>query len=132
MSGERSVLFSQIQELAAPSGVMRSTFLQRRNCIKLCFMDESVHDKLLTETNGRPAEAGPEAISQLLDDWLKREVFRRTLALASAAHELKTPLAVMSGYTDLLLGERLGPLTEGQRNVPFTSRDGTELANTFQ
>ncbi|MBZ5522483.1 MAG: HAMP domain-containing histidine kinase [Acidobacteriia bacterium] len=76
-----------------------------------------MHDKLLTETNGRPAEAGPEAISQLLDDWLKREVFRRTLALASAAHELKTPLAVMSGYTDLLLGERLGPLTDGQRNV---------------
>ena len=61
--------------------------------------------------------ATPETISRLLGDWLKREVFQRTLALASAAHELKTPLAVMSGYTDLLLGERLGPLTEGQRTV---------------
>ena len=58
-----------------------------------------------------------EAISGLFDDWLKREVFRRTLALASAAHELKTPLAVMSGYTDLLLGERLGPLTDAQKTV---------------
>ena len=37
--------------------------------------------------------------------------------MASAAHELKTPLAVMSGYTDLLLGERLGPLSEAQRTV---------------
>src|SRR5436309_11323292 len=59
--------------------------------------------------------ATPETISRLLGDWLKREVFRRTMALASAAHELKTPLAVMSGYTDLLLGERLGTLTEAQR-----------------
>jgi two-component system sensor histidine kinase/response regulator len=58
-----------------------------------------------------------EAVPHLLDDWLKREVFRRTLALASAAHELKTPLAVMSGYTDLLLGGRLGPLSEAQRTV---------------
>lgn len=74
-------------------------------------------DKTSIATDNRLKDAGPEAISQLLDDWLKREVFRRTLALASAAHELKTPLAVMSGYTDLLLGERLGPLTEGQRNV---------------
>jgi signal transduction histidine kinase len=77
----------------------------------------SLSDKVLTEQGPRLTEATPEAISQLLDDWLKREVFRRTLALASAAHELKTPLAVMSGYTDLLLGERLGPLTDGQRNV---------------
>lgn len=62
-------------------------------------------------------QATPEAISRLLDDWLKREVFRRTLALASAAHELKTPLSVMSGYTDLLLRESLGPLNEAQKTV---------------
>jgi signal transduction histidine kinase len=63
------------------------------------------------------SQAAPEAIPRLLDDWLKRELFRRTLALASAAHELKTPLAVMSGYTDLLLGESLGLLNEAQKTV---------------
>lgn len=63
------------------------------------------------------SQAGPEAIPRLVDDWLKRELFRRTLALASAAHELKSPLAVMSGYTDLLLGESLGPLNEAQKTV---------------
>jgi signal transduction histidine kinase len=70
-----------------------------------------------SEINAATSTASPEGMSRLLDDWLKREVFRRTLALASAAHELKTPLAVMSGYTDLLLGERLGPLTEAQKTV---------------
>ena len=33
-------------------------------------------------------------------DWVKREVFQRTLVLAAAAHQLKTPLAVITGYTD--------------------------------
>jgi signal transduction histidine kinase len=70
-----------------------------------------------TQMNHGLPQATPEALSRLLDDWLKREVFRRTLVLASAAHELKTPLAVMSGYTDLLLGSRLGPLNEAQRKV---------------
>ncbi len=70
-----------------------------------------------SEINAAASTASPEGISRLLDDWLKREVFRRTLALASAAHELKTPLAVISGYTDLLLGESLGPLTEPQKSV---------------
>lgn len=63
------------------------------------------------------SQASPKIVPRLLDDWLKRELFRRTLALASAAHELKTPLAVMSGYTDLLLGESLGPLNEAQSTV---------------
>lgn len=62
-------------------------------------------------------QASPEVMPRLVDDWLKRELFRRTLALASAAHELKTPLGVMSGYTDLLLGESLGPLNEAQKTV---------------
>lgn len=61
--------------------------------------------------------ATPESVSIVLDGWLKREVFRRTLALASAAHELKTPLAVMLGYTDLLLTGGLGSVSEAQKAV---------------
>jgi len=38
-------------------------------------------------------------------------------ALAAAAHELKTPLAVMDGYLHLLLEQKLGPLTDRQIEV---------------
>src|SRR5260370_3600087 len=37
--------------------------------------------------------------------------------LVSAAHEFKTPLVVMLGYTDLLRGGHLGPVNDKQRQV---------------
>ena len=47
-----------------------------------------------------------------------REHFQRTTnALASAAHDLKTPLAILNGYVELLHSEKLGPLSERQREV---------------
>ncbi|HZS27512.1 MAG TPA: HAMP domain-containing sensor histidine kinase [Candidatus Angelobacter sp.] len=47
----------------------------------------------------------------------KQEMFQRTLLLASAAHELKTPLAVINGYVDFLLGDHAGPLNQQQKVV---------------
>ena len=47
-----------------------------------------------------------------------RDRFQRTTnALASAAHDLKTPLSILNGYVDLLHSEKLGPLSERQREV---------------
>src|SRR5246500_3798001 len=46
------------------------------------------------------------------------ERYRRTTnALASAAHDLKTPLAILNGYVELLQSEKLGPLNQRQREV---------------
>src|SRR6202041_3273620 len=42
---------------------------------------------------------------------------QKTVFLASAAHELKTPLAVMKGYYDLLLTGSLGKLEDRQRDI---------------
>jgi signal transduction histidine kinase len=47
-----------------------------------------------------------------------QERFQRTTnALASAAHDLKTPLSILNGYIELLHSEKLGPLSERQHEV---------------
>ena len=47
-----------------------------------------------------------------------RERYQRcTTSLASAAHDLKTPLSIISGYVGVLQGEKLGALNDRQREV---------------
>jgi len=54
-------------------------------------------------------------------------------ALAAAAHELKTPLAIMGGYLHLLLTQKLGPLTPQQLEVLSEMQDnGVRLTNFIQ
>ena len=64
----------------------------------------------------------------LLAAYLKlQEVNRqKTLFLAQAAHELKTPLAVIKGYYDLLLTGSLGRLSEKQRDILEESKESCE------
>ena len=64
----------------------------------------------------------------LLAAYLKlQEVNRqKTVFLASAAHELKTPLAVMKGYYHLLLSGSLGKLTAKQREILEESKESCE------
>jgi signal transduction histidine kinase len=67
----------------------------------------------LAAAEGLPAPADlPQAYSEL------QERFQRTTnALGSAAHDLKTPLAILNGYVELLQSEKLGPLNVRQREV---------------
>lgn len=51
---------------------------------------------------------------------------QKTVFLASAAHELKTPLAVVKGYYDLLLSNSLGKLNDKQRDILQESKDSCE------
>ena len=54
-------------------------------------------------------------------------------ALASAAHELKTPLAIMGGYLQLLLAQQLGPLNQRQMEVLTEMQaNGARLSNFVQ
>ena len=64
----------------------------------------------------------------LLAAYLKlQEVNRqKTVFLASAAHELKTPLAVIKGYYDLLLSNSLGKLTDKQKDILEESKESCE------
>ena len=71
-----------------------------------------------------PAKPGdtcphPQCQHELLQDYTQlRERFARTTnALASAAHDLKTPLAIMNGYVELLQSGKLGSLNDRQKEV---------------
>ncbi|MGC2196727.1 MAG: HAMP domain-containing sensor histidine kinase [Terriglobales bacterium] len=65
------------------------------------------------------SEAAADYPQDLLQNYNQlAERYRRTTnALASAAHDLKTPLAILNGYIELLQSEKLGPLNERQRDV---------------
>jgi signal transduction histidine kinase len=64
----------------------------------------------------------------LLAAYLKlQEVNRqKTVFLASAAHELKTPLAVIKGYYDLMLAGSLGKLSDKQKDILEESKESCE------
>jgi signal transduction histidine kinase len=66
-----------------------------------------------TAGEGMPNPADlPQAYSEL------QERFQRTTnALGSAAHDLKTPLAILNGYVELLQSEKLGAINARQREV---------------
>jgi two-component system, NtrC family, sensor kinase len=51
---------------------------------------------------------------------------QKTVFLGSAAHELKTPLAVMKGYYDLLLSGSLGKLADRQREIVQESKESCD------
>jgi signal transduction histidine kinase len=64
-------------------------------------------------------DSDPGGNEQLLKEYtqLRERMLRTTNALASAAHDLKTPLAILNGYTELLQSEKLGGLNDRQREV---------------
>jgi len=56
---------------------------------------------------------------------------RRDEALASAAHELKTPIGIIAGYIDLLLSERPGSVNKQQRQILEESRQSCTRLQRF-
>jgi signal transduction histidine kinase len=95
--------------------------------------------ELPSETLSAPDPATQLTVQELLQEreityrnllaaYLKlQEVNRqKTVFLASAAHELKTPLAVIKGYYDLLLTGSLGRLSEKQRDILEESKESCE------
>jgi signal transduction histidine kinase len=78
-------------------------------------------------SEGIPSQADlPQAYAEL------QERFQRTTnALGSAAHDLKTPLAILNGYVELLQSEKLGPLTVRQREVLEDMQSSGKRLQTF-
>lgn len=115
---------------------------ERRGRAKVQWLPEP--DWLIVQLEGTDAGNGADPATQLtvqellqereityrnlLAAYLKlQEVNRqKTVFLASAAHELKTPLAVIKGYYDLLLAGSLGRLTDKQKDILEESKDSCE------
>src|ERR1700745_839932 len=77
--------------------------------------------------------ADPTCQHELLSQYTQlRENFQRcTNALASAAHDLKTPLSIVSGYIELLQSEKLGSLNQKQREVLHDMRSSSQRLQHF-
>ncbi len=76
--------------------------------------DQPVYDELLKEVTE-----------------LRERSLRTTNALASAAHDLKTPLAILNGYVELLQSEKLGALNERQRQILGDMRSSGQRLQQF-
>lgn len=70
-----------------------------------------------SQPSNAPENAVPDSDFIQAYNQLRERFQRTTNALASAAHDLKTPLAIMNGYIELLQSEKLGGLNDRQREV---------------
>src|SRR5206468_257761 len=97
-----------------------------------CVPDPGVTSESAAETPLR-SDADIPAPENLLQEYKElRERFQRTTnALASAAHDLKTPLSILNGYVELLHSEKLGPLSDRQREVLQDMRDSGKRLQQF-
>lgn len=61
----------------------------------------------------------PSGYMELLEAFqrLQEEDRRRTVALGTAAHQLKTPLAIIAGYIELLLTRKPGGINDRQQQI---------------
>jgi signal transduction histidine kinase len=87
--------------------------VQKNVCVS-----EAPEEKESTATSPAPSEGlpAPADLPQAYSE-LQERFQRTTNALGSAAHDLKTPLAILNGYVELLQSEKLGPLNTRQREV---------------
>lgn len=108
-------------------------------------MGSSRENTCLSEEGGSAVQPGSSAeksqptdslsYDELLQEYtqLRERFLRTTNALGSAAHDLKTPLAILNGYVELLQNEKLGSLNDRQREVLHDMRSsGRRLQQLIQ
>jgi signal transduction histidine kinase len=78
--------------------------------------------------------ANPACVQQAKEyNQLRERFLRTTNALASATHDLKTPLAILNGYVEVLQSEKLGAVNERQREMLRDMRsNGMRLQHFIQ
>ena len=88
-------------------------------------------------TTAPTAREAATPLSSLYQDLLEsrghmeEELHRRALALATLAHEIKNPLAIISGYVEMLLSKKVGSLTGRQEKILGETRSNCERLQKF-
>jgi signal transduction histidine kinase len=87
----------------------------------------------ITLTDDMDRDLAPLSADELraVCERFKDEIRRRTVALASAMHELRTPLAILDGYLELLHSEKAGTLSERQRVIIDDMRANEKRLKSF-
>jgi signal transduction histidine kinase len=63
------------------------------------------------------------------EDAERQTVVRDSLSMV--VHDLKTPMAVINGYIEFLLSEKLGPLNDQQKAILVQSQASGERLATY-
>jgi|GEM_PF-3189091 len=93
-------------------GALSSFALQASLALERVLMRERMRElsQIIEEAVGERTRALREANERLQEVDRRKDNF-----LANVSHELRSPLVTMIGYTDLLLQERIGPVSDKQR-----------------
>jgi signal transduction histidine kinase len=97
-------------------------------------LSSAIQESSLSEKQSSSGSAGPSApeVEQSQEfSQLQERYLRTTNALASAAHDLKTPLSILNGYVEMLQSEKLGSLNERQREVLRDMRSNGERLQRY-
>jgi signal transduction histidine kinase len=109
-------------------GLLAAFALQASLAIERARMREKVREQ--AEVIERAVDERTRALREA-NERLREADRRKDNFLANVSHELRTPLVTILGYTDLLLGERLGPITDKQRQCLQIARSSGKRLRAF-
>jgi signal transduction histidine kinase len=123
------ILVAAAQAAGEPDvGVLAAFALQASLAIERARMRDKVREQ--AEIIERAVEERTRALRES-NERLREADRRKDNFLANVSHELRSPLVTILGYTDLLLGERLGPITDKQRQCLQIARSSGKRLRAF-